>query len=38
MCGKLLVHGNLVASAEGVVRGCIAIGAKSAFSAIVNDY
>jgi hypothetical protein len=37
MCGKLLVHGNLVASVEGVVRGSMAIGAKSAFIAIVNE-
>jgi hypothetical protein len=37
MCGKLLVHGNLVASAKGVVCGSMAIGAKCAFIAIVNE-
>jgi hypothetical protein len=36
--GKLLVHENIVASAEGVMHGNMAIGAKSAFIAIVNEF
>jgi hypothetical protein len=37
VCGKLLVHGNIVANVEGVMHGSMVIGAKNAFITIINE-